>query len=165
MAYLILLLNKLTIFIKTLCSVLHLRATSKTFQCWHIYLPCRISQNKNTYLPTQNYQTGLGEGKQIYLSRRTTKPTKWSMHPAKISLGIRPVWSVFAVCSGPKLSSCGQRRLQSDWADAHADLSLRWGQRSFCWSDMRRLIYKCGLNIKPYNWQFMICGSFFIGKL
>ena len=36
---------------------------------------------------------------------------------------------VFAVCSmgsyGSKLSSCGQRRLWSDWA-AQADLSLRW---------------------------------------
>ena len=30
-----------------------------------------------------------------------TKPTKWPVHPAKtqISLGICPVWSVFAVCS------------------------------------------------------------------
>ena len=37
---------------------------------------------------------------------------------------------VFAVRSmgswGPKLSSCGQRKLWSDWADAQADLSLRW---------------------------------------
>ena len=30
-----------------------------------------------------------------YMSRLMTKPTKWSLHPAKtqISLGIRPVWS------------------------------------------------------------------------
>ena len=44
--------------------------------------------------------------------------------------------SVFAVCSvgcyGPKVSSCGQRRLRSDLAGAQADLSLRWAQ-SFCW--------------------------------
>ena len=26
-----------------------------------------------------------------------------------------------------------QRRLWSDWADAQADLSLRWAQRSICW--------------------------------
>ena len=26
-----------------------------------------------------------------------------------------------------------QRRLWSDWADAQADLSLRWAHRSFCW--------------------------------
>ena len=27
----------------------------------------------------------------------------------------------------------GGRRLWSDWADAQADLSLRWAQSSFCW--------------------------------
>ena len=32
-----------------------------------------------------------------------------------------------------KLSSCGQRRLWSDWADTQADLSLSWAHRSFCW--------------------------------
>ena len=31
----------------------------------------------------------------------------------------------------PKVSSCGQQRLWSDWVDAHADLSLCWAQRSF----------------------------------
>ena len=59
-----------------------------------------------------------------------TKNNKVSVRPAKtqISLGIRPVWSVFAVrmkkawvLSYP-LSA--QRRLWSDWADAQADLSL-----------------------------------------
>ena len=33
---------------------------------------------------------------------------------------------------GPKLSSCGYRRLWSDWADAQADLSLRWAHIPFC---------------------------------
>ena len=37
------------------------------------------------------------------------------------------VFAVHLMCSyGPKLSSCGQRILWSDWVDAHADLSLRW---------------------------------------
>ena len=44
---------------------------------------------------------------------------------------------VFAVRSmgsyGHKLSSCGQRKLWSDWADAQADLSLRWAHMPFCW--------------------------------
>ena len=43
---------------------------------------------------------------------------------------------VFAVrsmgSSGPKLSSCGQWRLWSEWADAQADLSLRWAHMPFC---------------------------------
>ena len=34
--------------------------------------------------------------------------------------------------SGPKLSPCGQRRLWLDWADALADLSLRWVHMPFC---------------------------------
>ena len=73
------------------------------------------------------------------MSRRMTKPTKWFVLPAmsQISLGFRPVWSVFAVrlkkhwvFSYP-LSA--QRRLWSDLADAKTDLSLCWAHRSFCW--------------------------------
>ena len=73
------------------------------------------------------------------MNRFMTNPTKWSVRPAQIqiSLGIPPVWSVFAVHSmgswGPNVSSCGQRRLWSDWADSQADLRLRWAHRSFCW--------------------------------
>ena len=72
-------------------------------------------------------------------SRRTTKPIKWCVPPAKtlISLGIRPVWSVFAVrmkkawvLSYPVST---QWRFWSDWADAQADPSLRWVHGSFCW--------------------------------
>ena len=54
---------------------------------------------------------------------------------------------VFAVCSkaslGPKLSSGGQQRLWSDWADAQADLSLRWAHMPFCWfcHEMAQLMY------------------------
>ena len=68
----------------------------------------------------------------LHLSRSTTKPTDWPVRPAKaqISLGICPVWSVYIVClmgsSGPKVFSCGQQRLWSDWCDAQADLSLCW---------------------------------------
>ena len=81
------------------------------------------------------------------MSRDMTKTDKVTVRPAKtqISLGIRPVWSVFAVRSvgslGPKLSSCGQRRLWSDWADAQADLSLRWAHTHFVGFVMSRL--KC----------------------
>ena len=41
---------------------------------------------------------------------------------------------------GPNLSSCGQRRLWSDWADAHTDLSLRWAHSHFVGFVMSRLI-------------------------
>ena len=62
------------------------------------------------------------------MSHLMTKPTKWCVRPAKtqISLGIFPVWTVFAVRSmgswGPNVSSCGQRRL------------IRLG-RCPCWSE------------------------------
>ena len=40
----------------------------------------------------------------------------------------------------PKLSSCRQRRLWSDWADAQADLSLPWAHNHIVGFVMRRLI-------------------------
>ena len=69
-----------------------------------------------------------------------------AVRPAKtqISLGIRPVWSVFAVpmkkawvLSYP-LSA--QQRLWSDWADAKADLSLCWAHTHFVGFVMSQLI-------------------------
>ena len=69
------------------------------------------------------------------MSHSTAEPTKGPVRPAKthISLGIHPIGSVFAVRSmgslGPMVSSCGQRRLCSDWAD----LSLGWAHRLFSW--------------------------------
>ena len=74
-----------------------------------------------------------------YMSRLVTKPTKRHVRPAKtqISLGIRPVWSVFAVCMKKSwvlnYPLSAQRRLWSDWADAQADLSLRWAHMLLCW--------------------------------
>ena len=74
----------------------------------------------------------------LEMSRLMTKPTKWPVRPAKTQfrLGMPSLTRVFAVRSkgscGPNVSSCGQRRLWSDWADAQADLSLRWEHRSFC---------------------------------
>ena len=75
------------------------------------------------------------------------KTNKMTVRPAKtqISLGIRSVWSVFAVRSvgswGPNVSSCGQQRLWSDWADAQAGLSLRWAHYHFVGFVMRQVVY------------------------
>ena len=54
------------------------------------------------------------------MSERMTKPTKRHVHPAKISLGIRPVRMKKAWAHSYPLSA--QQRLWSDWADAQADL-------------------------------------------
>ena len=78
---------------------------------------------------------------------RHDKANKMNVRPAKtqISLGIRPVWSVFTVrmkkawvLSYP-LSA--QRRLWPDWADAQADLSLRWAHTHFVGFVMSWLIF------------------------
>ena len=64
---------------------------------------------------------------------------------------LRSAWAfwVFAmrsICSyGPKLSSRGRRRLWSDWADAQADLSLRWAHTHLVAFVMSRLMFS-GLN-------------------
>ena len=49
---------------------------------------------------------------------------------------------------GPKLSSYGQQRLWSDWADAQADLSLRWAH-SFCWFCHVAAQIICPLQVRP----------------
>ena len=90
------------------------------------------------------------------MSRLMTKPTKRHVRPAKtqISLGIRPVIRVFTVRM-PSLIRVfavsmkkawvlsyplsAQQRLWSDWADAEADLSLRWAHTHFVGFVMRWL--------------------------
>ena len=83
------------------------------------------------------------------MSHPMTKPTKWHVRPAKISLGIPPrLIRVFAVrMKKPGVLSyplsAQRRRLWSDWADAQADLSFRWAHRTFCWfcDETAQLLY------------------------
>ena len=82
------------------------------------------------------------------MSRPRDKTNKVSVRPVKtqISLGIRPVWSEFSLCAqwvakDTSFSSCGQRRLWSDWADSQADLSLRWAHNHIVVFVTRRLIF------------------------
>ena len=55
----------------------------------------------------------------LYLSRLTTKPTKWHVRPAKthISLGIRPVWSESSLSTWGKLRSLAIIRAHSEASD------------------------------------------------
>ena len=81
-----------------------------------------------------------------HMSHLMTKPTKW-VHPVKtqISLGIRTVWSVVTVHMKKawvlNYPMSAQQRLWSDWVDAQADLSLRWGHSHFVGFGLRWLIY------------------------
>ena len=65
-----------------------------------------------------------------YISRFMTKPTKWSLLPAKtqISLDIHPVWSQSSMCA-----QWVGKDPSFFHADVQADLSLRWAHMLFCW--------------------------------
>ena len=77
----------------------------------------------------------------VYLSSLITKPTKWPVWPAKTQISLGIFFAVrmkkHCVLSYPLKA---QRRLWSDWADAQADLSLRWAHSHFVGFVMRRLI-------------------------
>ena len=76
----------------------------------------------------------------------------WSAK-TQIILGIRPLWSVFAVrMKKPWVLSytlSSHRRLWSDCADAQADLSLRWPHTHFVGFVMSQL------NCRP--WRVFLC--------
>ena len=62
-----------------------------------------------------------------------------TVRPAKtqVSLGVRPVWSESSLCAqlvarDPSFLHADSEDW-SDWADAQADLSLRWAHMPFCW--------------------------------
>ena len=98
----------------------------------------------------------------VYLSRLMTKPTKWHVRTTttQISLGIRLI-RVFAVRMKKgwvlSYSLSAQRRLWSDWADAQADLSLRWAHTHFVGFVMSRricLLFVLELStIETYDWR------------
>ena len=77
------------------------------------------------------------------------KTNKMSVHPPKIqiSLGISPVWSEFTLCAQwvakePRFLHADSEDW-SDWADAQADLSLRWMHSHIVGFVMKWLILFC----------------------
>ena len=71
-----------------------------------------------------------------------TKQTKWHVRPAKTQISLIRVFAV------RKKKACdhsyplsAQWRLWSDWANAQADLSLRWAHMPFCWFCHKALTY------------------------
>ena len=112
--------------------------SGKSLCCWSTVVAEDkfLSLGKRFLLLIQNCKNILQLRIDLHLSHRMTKPTKLSVRPAKTQH--RPsLISVLAVrfmgSFGPNLYSCAQQRLRSDWVDAHADLSLCWAHRSFCW--------------------------------
>ena len=75
------------------------------------------------------------------------KTNKMTVRPGKtqISLGIHPVWSESSLCAqwiakDPSFLHADSEDW-SDWADAQADLSLRWGHSHFVGFVMSRLMW------------------------
>ena len=76
-------------------------------------------------------------------TNKMTVPSEDSDQTGRISLGIRPVWSVFAVHSRVAKEPSflvSDSEDWSDWADAQTDLSVRWAHNHFVRFVMRRLI-------------------------
>ena len=99
----------------------------------------------------------------INMSLLMTKPTKWDVGPPKTDqTGHPPILiRVLAVhMKKPWVLSyplSAQRRLWSDWADAQADLSLRWAHSHFVGFVMRRLIsWKWDRHSRQWNLFFWL---------
>ena len=96
------------------------------------------------------------------MSLLMSKPTKCHVRPVKtqLSLGIRPVWSVFTVRMKKawvlNYLFSAQWRIWSDWADAQADLSLRWAHNHFVGFVMRRLKFLKRREIGPMSFLQII---------
>ena len=80
-----------------------------------------------------NYSNSCGTHQN--LSHIMTKPTKWHARladpdqPAHSRSLIRAYTASSLGNKGPKVSTCGQRRLRSDWADPQPDPSHRRAHR------------------------------------
>ena len=69
------------------------------------------------------------------ISRLLTKPTKWSVRPAKtqVSLGIRPVWSESSLCTQWVAKDLSFLHADSEDSDQTGHLSLHWEHMPFGW--------------------------------
>ena len=89
---------------------------------------------------------------------RHDKTYKMAVRPAKtqISLGIRPVWSESSLSVWRSIGSLATHWAHSedwsDWADAQADLSLRWAHSHFVGFVMSWLI----CNMKYLNGALLL---------
>ena len=98
----------------------------------------------------------------VNMSREMTKPTKWlcaqrtlrsALASAQSDQTLLSAWRKAKVLSYP-LSAEG--RLWSDWADAQADLSLRWENTHFVGFVMSRLISCRLLSISCDFFQLLV---------
>ena len=106
----------------------------------------------------------------LYLSRLTTKPTKWHLRPAKtqINLGILPVWSETLLSTWGKLRSLAIIRAHSEASEQTGRMPrliwvFAWRKGHFVGFVMRRLILLCLTCVK--NTDFCYFEAFYFLKL
>ena len=100
----------------------------------------------------------LGKVVPCHLSRDMTKPTKWvcAQRRLRSAWASRTVWSESSLCAqwvakDPSFLHADSEDW-SDWAEAQADLSLRWAHSHFISFVMSRLIY-CLMWIRERSWK------------
>ena len=104
-------------------------------------LSAKISCYILSYSNHFNFTGNTNHFQNSHMIRLMTEQTKSQVRPAKtqLSLGIRPVWPEASLSAWRKLGSLPTQWAHSedwsDWADAQANLSLRWAHSHFvfCW--------------------------------
>ena len=127
------------------------RETGTTYILFRPYVMKQFSTMKPTIdiIPKWQFWIQLSPNSQFARAQKwacTQQNQKNDVRPAttQLSLGNCPVWSESSLCA-QWVSSCRQRRLWSDLADAKVDLSLRWAHRFL-------LVLSCGgSNINALN--------------
>ena len=134
----------------------------KKWFCWTIWVlnmqtvKNAFHENKQVWLNGTNFLDTVFM--QLSFEPRHDKSNKMSVRPAKtqISLGICPVWSESSLCAWRQLGSLATHSAHSedwsDWADAQADLSLRWAHTYFVGFVMSRLIFQEEMMVTPLPW-------------
>ena len=119
----------------------------KSFEPWNISFWCNliypISACSEIWLILRNsidQEWKKRDNKILQMSRDMTKLTKWLCAQRRL---ICPVWSESSLCAqwvakDPSFLHAVSEDW-SDWADAQADLSLRWAHSHFAGFVMRRL--------------------------
>ena len=132
-----------------------IRALDKEMRAWDTYTGVEnvvknmltslraVSELQNPAIRERHWQQLMAATKVWYafkkegthLSHLMTKPTKWSVCPGKTQ--ISPVWLESSLSVWRNIGSLATHWAHSedwsDWADALADLNLRWAHMSFCW--------------------------------
>ena len=104
------------------------------FKCWGIY-KLTVQAYLSKYVRQIRYVSIV----LCHLRQRKTKPTKWHVTKRKLWSALISAQSYQSLRGlheeslGPYIYTLPDSDDWSDWADAQADLNLRWAHMPFCW--------------------------------